>query len=681
MSNTTLADTIFNYDNAWLDLVPGDLDPYEMFNPLIHRSTRDIERPDLHLLRLLRNPKYFGIACKLLFDINLLPMQVAILQELWGRPFPMYIASRGFGKSFMLALYATLKCVLIPGTKVVIVGAAFRQSKVIFDYMETIWQNAPIMRNMFTAQRDGPRKEVDKCTMNYGESWAIAIPLGDGSKIRGLRAHTIIADEFASISPEIYETVVSGFTSVSAHPVDNVMAAAKRKAMKKDGIWDNRLEEVYKLRGGNQSIVAGTADYEFKHFASYWKRYKKIIESRGDKKILEEIFGDNYNDSVNWKDYAIIRIPYELIPEGFMDDKQVTRSKATIHSGIYNMEYGAVFVRDSQGFFKRSLIESCVGTDIRPIRLPSGDVWFDPMTRGFPDRRYVYGIDPASEKDNFSITVLELHQDHTRIVYGWTTNKKDFQRRLEAGLATEHDFYGYCARKIRELMKTFPPVKIGMDAQGGGIAVEEALHDIQKLQPGELPLWRVIIPDKEQPNDDKPGLHILEMIQFADGKWTADANHGLRKDMEDKVLIFPRFDSVTIGLALEADAEAYRNGDKTRMYDTLDDCVMEIEELKNELSIIVQTTTPNGTRDKWDTPEIKAAGGKKGRIRKDRYSSLVIANMVARQIHRADAPIPYTFIGGLRTEMNVKSTGVMYNGPDWFTSGGDIGQICQGVSR
>ena len=48
----------------------------------------------------------------------------------------------------MLAVYAMLKCALCPGTKVVIVGAAFRQSKVIFEYMETIWRNAPILRSV-----------------------------------------------------------------------------------------------------------------------------------------------------------------------------------------------------------------------------------------------------------------------------------------------------------------------------------------------------------------------------------------------------------------------------------------------------------------------------------------------------------------------------------------------------
>ena len=31
-------------------------------------------------------------------------------------------------------------------------------------------------------------------------------------------------------------------------------------------------------------------------------------------------------------------------------------------------------------------------------------------------------------------------------------------------------------------MKTFPPKIIGMDAQGGGVAIEEALHDPRNLQ-------------------------------------------------------------------------------------------------------------------------------------------------------------------------------------------------------
>ena len=48
---------------------------------------------------------------------------------------------------------------------------------------------------------------------------------------------------------------------------------------------------------------------------------------------------------------------------------------------------------------------------------------------------------------------------------------------------------------------------------------------------------------------------------------------------------------------------------------------IRIEELKNELSIIMITQTTAG-RDRWDTPEVKLAAGRKDRLRKDRYSAL-----------------------------------------------------------
>jgi hypothetical protein len=602
----------------------------------------------------MRNPKYFGMTCKMLFNIELLPIQVAILQELWTRPFPMLICSRGFGKSFLLAILSLLKCVLIPGTKVVVVGSAFRQSKVVFEYMETIWKNAPVLRSLCDSN-SGPRRDVDRCTMHINDSWAIAIPLGDGSKIRGLRAHVIIADEFASINPDIYETVVAGFAAVSSTPVDNVKNAAKRRYFKDTGAWSDELQELYDANHrGNQAIISGTADYDFKHFADYWKRYRAIVESKGDPDKIAALFGDEIPDSFDWKDYCVIRVPYELVPEGFMDDKQVSRAKATMrHSSIYNMEYGAVFVKDSEGFFKRSLIDSCVASDAKPIITPNGSVWFDALTRGNPQRQYVYGIDPASEQDNFTISVLELHEDHTRLVYAWSTNRKNFKKRLEAGLAKEHDYYGFCARKIRDLMKTFPPVRIGMDSQGGGIAVLEALHDPDKMYDGEQFIWPIIDPEKEADTDGKQGLHLIELINFADSKWTGEANHGLKKDMEDKVIMFPRFDPVTLGLAAEEDGQAIKAGDISRMYDSLEDCVMEIEELKNELSIIVLSKTPTG-REHWDTPETKEAGGKKGRLKKDRYSSLLIANMLARKIHRTATSAPYLAVGGFAHMIDTK---------------------------
>ena len=667
------------FEDAWLEL--GDLSLIQIpGNPMIHRLKKDIENPDLHLLRLLRNPKYLGTTCKVLFNIELHPMQIAILQELWNRPFPMYIASRGWGKSFLLALYSVLRCTVYPGTKIVIVGAAFRQSKIIFEYMENIWRGSPILRSIFNGNDDGPRRDVDRCTIRLGDSWSIAVPMGDGSKIRGLRAHIIIADEFASISPDIYETVVSGFAAVSASPIQNVKEQAKKKAMTEAGLWNPELESL-NTKMGNQAIVSGTADYAFKHFASYWRRYKTIIESQGDVRKLEEMFKGEIPSNFNWKDYSIIRIPYELIPKGFMDDKQVSRAKATIHTGIYNMEYAACFTADSDGFFRRSLIEGCVASDTKPIVIGNRSIIFDPVIQGNSSCEYVYGIDPASEQDNFSIIVLEMHPDHCRIVYCWTTNRSNFKERLKTGLVKEHDFYGFCARKIRNLMKIFPCSRIGLDAQGGGVAIEEALHDPSKLEEGENLIWPVIDYNKSKETDNQPGLHILELVQFAKADWTSQANHGLRKDFEDKVLLFPRFDSLTLGLALDKEGKDIVDSDLNPIYDSLSECILEIEELKNELTTIVmtQTSTGSGGRDRWDTPEVKLQNGKKGRLRKDRYSSLVIANMLARQAHRYLAPVEYDIVGGNTRDM-VKHDGRMYKGPEWFTDGANDAIYC-GINK
>jgi hypothetical protein len=667
------------FDDAWLGL--GDLSKIEVDkNPMIGRNKQEIEKPDLHLLKIVKDPDYLGASCKMLFDIELHPIQVAILQEFWVRPFPMFIASRGFGKSFLMALYCILKCIFVPGTKIVVVGAAFRQSKIIFEYMETIWRNSPILRSIFSGNDDGPRRDVDRCTMRLGDSWAIAIPMGDGSKIRGLRAHIIIADEFASISPDIYETVVAGFAAVSANPIENVKAEAKKELMKELGVWNDELESLTK-KSGNQAIISGTADYSFKHFAKYWDRYKTIIDSKGDPEKLKVLFGEVPPESFNWKDYSVIRVPYELIPKGFMDDKQVSRAKATIHTGIYNMEYAACFVKDSEGFFKRSLVESCVVDDKGGVSINDKPILFDAVTKGNPDLQYVYGIDPASEKDNFSIVILELHPTHSRVVYVWTTNRTNFKERQKTGLVDEFDFYGFCARKIRNLMKIFPCARIGLDAQGGGVAIEEALHDKNKLKEGEKLIWPTIDYNKSKDTDGQAGHHILELVQFARSEWTAQANHGLRKDLEDKALLFPRFDNLTLGLTMEKEGQDILETDFNPIYDNTTECVLEIEELKSELTTIVmsQTSTGAGARDRWDTPEIKLPHGKKGRLRKDRYSSLIIANMMARQFRNQLEAVAYDVIGE-NARNAVKTKGDMYKGPQWFTNGAND-DIYQGIYR
>jgi len=215
----------------------------------------------------------------------------------------------------------------------------------------------------------------------------------------------------------------------------------------------------------------------------------------------------------------------------------------------------------------------------------------------------------------------------------------------------------------------------------------EALHDPDERDAvaHELPLWPWI---KEgdtdvfwweksgKPTDVEPGDHLLHMVQFANADFTRDANHFMRKDFESKITLFPMFDSATIGESIALDKIHKRN------YDTMEDCVMEIEELKDELATIIHDQTTGG-RDRWDTPEVKLPGNRKGRLRKDRYSALLMANMICHVMENELEGIQHTFAGGFAGErggprsMNQD----MYVGPNHIVSKMNTGAYGKAVIR
>ena len=313
-----------NIENAWLGI---DVDESNLFNPMefiVDGADRDnlLER----IAWLMVQPEYFSFVCKYILNIELLPFQSLLLYELWNRKFPMVIGSRGMGKSFILSVYPLLRALFMPRRKIVVVGAAFRQSKVLFEYMDTIWKNAPVLRDL-CGSSSGPRRDVDRCVMHIGDSTITCLPLGDGSKIRGQRANDIIADEFASIPREIFENVVAGFAAVASSPIEKVKAKARQKKADELGVEYKEAETGLADDKSNQIILSGTAYYDFNHFAEYWKRYKDIINSQGDRAKLRDIFGGDVPEDFAWQEYSVIRMPVTTIPAGFMDEGQVARAR------------------------------------------------------------------------------------------------------------------------------------------------------------------------------------------------------------------------------------------------------------------------------------------------------------------------------------------------------------------
>lgn len=301
---------------------------------------------------------------------------------------------------------------------------------------------------------------------------------------------------------------------------------------------------------------------------------------------------------------------------------------------LHGMTVHNCFSSDSNGFFKRSLLEKCLGDF--PISL-----------QGEKGKQYVLGIDPASETDNFCIVLVEVTKNIRKICYCWTSTKQSYKEELKTGKAKENDFYDYVCRKILNLCNAFNIVGIAIDTQGGGHAIIGRLHNpsIIKSENGEVALWPIINPDKPSEDDIADGRHIIHPINFADSEWTSSANHSLRLEFESRTILFPKFDELTFA---EIDLSSL---DDLARSDITEEAVMEIEEMKNELSSIVMTQTASG-RDRWDTPDQKLPGSKKGRMRKDRYSALLMAAYLGRKLVEEKRAVNYSSDGGVAQKIN-----------------------------
>lgn len=517
--------------------------------------------------------------------LELAPFQSVILQTLWDKTFPILLMTRGGGKSFMLAVYALLRAILVQGSKIVIVAASFRQSKVVFDYILKIYESSPLIQAAVT----NLSKQNDSWEMTIGESTIKALPLGNGEKIRGIRATDIICDEYASIPEEIFQVVVRGFAAVSADPIE----AAKLIALEDEKIRRGEMTEADRRRiVGNKIIYSGTASYRFNH---YWKLYsihKLIIDNRfvGDAKEINGAFkeddGIKLEGNLDYRDYAIIQVPYTGIPRGFMDEKQINQAYATMPKALFSMEYECMFPNDSDGFFKRSSINAATPG------LENDETAFGIELSGDPNYEYVMGIDPARKTDNLAIAIVKLMRNGTyRNVYCESMRNKNWVDAMY---------------RIRALLKKFNIVRIAVDQGGGGTTVEDLLQRPELASNGEPLIWRF----NEVEHRRYEGLHILDMVNFTP-TWIAEANYGMAADIEHLKLLFPYRN-------LEVDVD-----------ETTDPIWDEMDEQINEMCMITVTATKTGVQH-FDLPEIQTEASINLVQRKDRYSALLLASYAAR---------------------------------------------------
>ena len=203
-----------------------------------------------------------------------------------------------------------------------------------------------------------------------------------------------------------------------------------------------------------------------------------------------------------------------------------------------------------------------------------------------------------------------------------------------------------------------------MDSQGGGYAIAEMLRNKKLLdkEAGDFPIYEVIDFDEPKETDSETdGRHILHLVQQSN-IFNAEANVALHKSFETKRLLFPAFDVVKMQASIVAEKAI------NIIFDTYEECVINIEELKNELCTIQMSATITG-KEKFDTPNVVMAGAvegrqRKGRLKKDRYTALLLGH---KYVYDTDTKpvedIDYEDVAGNFKKVQTNPSEGMYIGP------------------
>ena len=635
----------------------------DIFDQFFTSPIEEAKKEGMDILRMISEPAFIWMAAKMLLDVTLTPLQAAIYSEIYNRPYPLLVASRGFAKSYGLGVILMLKAALTtpiihggPGMQAVVMGSGFRQSKIIFEYIERLWKQGHMLRSI-CGKGDGIHKEQDRFTIQINGNKLIFIPMGDGEKIRGLRATILVVDEINSTNTEILEKVAGGFTAVQSDPIGAVAYYKKAKYLRSIKDYDGlkELADTFTVRK-NQIIYMGTAGHQFQPFYKYYNRYKLYIESQGNVDELKKHMPvEEIPDKFNYQDYSICQIPYSLIKddaEGFMDEAAVARSKSLMDSATFDNEYEAVFTKDSAGFFKASVIHR----NKEPYKVKEiGDQVGENYCLG-----HLFGIDVASEFDKFAVCVLGIYPNHAKVKCVWTTDRKSFEKRREMGKTKTSEYYSFCTRRVRELISCFPPLMshptgayIGCDVGGGGVAIRESFKDLEKLRPGERPIYEITDSTEPKYSDTLEGDHCLYMVSFTKPEIFNDIYFGNSKLLEDGRIKFPEWDQVSIYEAAAADAERMEKflesitekDQELVLYDTLEDTYMEIYKTIDELCSIQATRTANN-KITFKAKPVKNAEGRTVYMHKDRATALLIAMLLYKQYIQEIDPMDEMTIGG-----------------------------------
>ncbi len=140
--------------------------------------------------------------------------QKILLHAMFTHNLFLFIACRGIGKTYLIALFCVCKCILYPGTKIVVSSYTFKQSKeVIGKITDDFMHHSPLLCSEIKRWSTG---QNDAGVWFYNGSYIICKVAAETS--RGARANVLIIDESRMVSKNIIDTILSPMLNAPRSP-------------------------------------------------------------------------------------------------------------------------------------------------------------------------------------------------------------------------------------------------------------------------------------------------------------------------------------------------------------------------------------------------------------------------------------------------------------------------------
>lgn len=249
--------------------------------------------------------------------IDLRWFQKIVIYAMNMNPAFCMIASRGLGKSFLIAIYCCVRCVLYPGTKICIASGTRGQAINVLEKIKTEILPKSIELKCELVNGDVKTIASEAIALFKNGSYIKVVTASDSS--RGNRANVLVLDEFRLIDKDTIDTVLTKFLTASRQP----------------GYLNKPEYKHLKDQERNRQVYLSSA-----YFQDHWS-YKKV----------QSFVKNMMHPDRSW---FICSFPYQLaIKEGLAsrDDIADQMLDEDFNEIKWSMEMLAEFWGDSDGTF------------------------------------------------------------------------------------------------------------------------------------------------------------------------------------------------------------------------------------------------------------------------------------------------------------------------------------------